>query len=174
MLAQVFEGETEFLEPTDIFDCDRDNLLLLYTRFLFRFIHTKLRFDRLLTDKLWDLNLSCQHYFEALYLGGLPAISQEIFHTSLELSFEKFFKTFCESEFLISICKQTDVNQRQQIFGFGRSGRPDNNNEVLFSLWSQFKCDSFCEFSRDGVLNIPSFVLPFTVTNLVASFLRFL
>ena len=95
MLTKVFEWESELLEPADIFDCNRDNLLLLYTFFLFRFIDANLRFDCLLTDELRDLNLSCKHYFKSLYLSCLSAIAQEVLHAALELSFEKFFKTFC-------------------------------------------------------------------------------
>ena len=94
MFAHVFEWEAEFLEPTDIFDCNRDNLLLLYTFFLFRFIDTKLRFDHLLTDELRDLNLSSKHYFKSLYLSSFPAIAQEVLHTALKFGLEKFFKTF--------------------------------------------------------------------------------
>ena len=94
MIAQVFEGEAEFLESADIFDCNRDNLLLLNTLFLFGFLDTKLGFDSLLADELRDLNLSSKHYFKTLYLGCLPAIAQEILHASLELSLEEFFKTF--------------------------------------------------------------------------------
>ena len=105
MLTQVFEWESELLEPTDIFDCNRDNLLLLYTFFLFQFIDADLRFDSLLTDELRDLNLSCKHYFKSLYLGCLSAIAKEVLHAALKLSFEEFFKTFCKSKFLISIRK---------------------------------------------------------------------
>ena len=103
MLTQVFEWESELLEPTDIFDCNRDNLLLLYTFFLFRFIDTDLRFDRLLTDEFRDLNLSSKHYFKSLYLSCLSAIAKEVLHAALKLSFKEFFKTFCKSKFLISI-----------------------------------------------------------------------
>ena len=103
MFTQVFEWESELLEPTYIFDCNRDNLLLLYTIFLFRFIDQKLWLDRLLANELRDLYLPCKHYFKSLYLGGLPAVAQEVFHASLELSFEKFFEAICKSKFLISI-----------------------------------------------------------------------
>ena len=108
MLAQVFEGEAEFLEPADIFDCNRDNLLLLNNTLLIFWLllplhGAKLRSDCLLADELRDLNLSCEHDLKALNLGGLPAIAQEVLHATLELFLEKRFKTLCESEFLVGV-----------------------------------------------------------------------
>ena len=61
MLAQVLERDAEFLKSPDIFHSDGDNLLLQYTLSILvhqDFIVENLRLDHLLTNQLWNLDLT--------------------------------------------------------------------------------------------------------------------
>jgi len=90
VLAQVLERDAEFLKSPDIFHSDGDNLLLQYT--LGILVHQDLVveylwLDHLLTNKLWNLDLTSEQDFEALHLGSLSSILEEVFHTAIEAIF---------------------------------------------------------------------------------------
>lgn len=102
-----------------------------------------------------------------MHLCNFFAVFQKVLHAAPKSTLQEFFEAVADSELLVSISQQTQVDHGEEIGRLLCAGCPDDYDEVLLRLGSKFECNALRELSGDRVFDVPRFKFDFTVDDVV-------